>query len=185
MHYEISKPKKKPSCSSKGNNPEQHHRKIIDYIYLRLTTLRDYVVTINSYWSMRLQHKFNIFYNLKGSVKIDPLISPYNNTSICHHLGCNFYTESVFCLYWSLSLPNERKKKLLKTIIAARAEATTVLSSGRLNMNAITNTIPAATRAKGIQYFMASEDRPSFLTLLQLYSWYHIYLIYYTTVRYQ
>ncbi len=131
---------------------------------------------------MGLQHIFNKFYNLKGSVKIDPLILPYNNTCICHHPESNFYTESGFSLYWSLSLPNERKKKPLKTIIAARVEATAVLSSGRLNMNAITNTIPAATRAKGIQYFMASEDRPSFLTVLQLYSWYRSYLIYYTTV---
>jgi hypothetical protein len=42
MHYEISKPKQNPSCCSMGNNPERPHGKIIDYIYLRLTTFQDY-----------------------------------------------------------------------------------------------------------------------------------------------
>ena len=58
-------------------------------------------------------------------------------------------------------MPYDRKKNPLKTIIAARAEATIALSEGRCNMNATTNTIPAAIAAKGIQYLKASEDLSS------------------------
>jgi hypothetical protein len=57
----------------------------------------------------------------------------------------------------SLPLYNDLMKNPLKTVPAARAVATIVLSGGRRITNANTNTIADAKTAKGIQYATALE----------------------------
>jgi hypothetical protein len=54
-------------------------------------------------------------------------------------------------------LPHDLTKKPLKTVPAARAEATIVLSGGRRMIKAITNTIADAKTANGIQYVTALD----------------------------
>jgi hypothetical protein len=56
-----------------------------------------------------------------------------------------------------LSLINDLIKNPLKTVPAANAEATRVLSRGRRNMKDITNTIVNANNVVGIQYVTALE----------------------------
>lgn len=57
----------------------------------------------------------------------------------------------------SFFLSNDLTKKPIKTVPAARAEATIVLSGGRRMIKAITNTIADAKTANGIQYVTAFD----------------------------
>jgi hypothetical protein len=68
------------------------------------------------------------------------------------YLLLNCVSEQNQISYRSFPLPNDLTKNPLKTVLAARTEATMALSRGRRIIKDITNIIADAKTARGIQY---------------------------------
>jgi hypothetical protein len=73
------------------------------------------------------------------------------------YLLLNYVSEQNQISYRSFPLPNDLTKNPLKTVLAARTEATMALSRGRRIIKDITNIIADAKTARGIQYITILE----------------------------